>query len=841
MKKIACCLISFLITVLVVVGAVFGAGWYAYDRYAKDITGISYLEAWNVLSSLYGTKENKVITNPFDANTEFVAVDAEIKKLLFIDESVDFSLKAMMEDIIGAANTVTEDGKIEPAQTTYSDAIIGTNEFAEVGSLESFLNTLKFDFSELKDYNGAQHILEMTDKQIGAILNEAVMGVASKYTVGLANQGVDVEKAFGVRELKITSTDDALTANENTTISAVIKLDLRNVVESLLNTHQPKLKFLKGLLPNALYLTLEMKPFGEGLPTVKLNDNNDKENALTMKLLNGVLNYSAGTKDVDKVSELFGKVDATVKKTFNTLDNYLNIVFTPSEVHANPLQFLVKKIGAQDMTDTDLLYTISYLMHRIEGIENIKWDETKVAAFFDDFKAKMPIEKDYDLNLKNFTDELTKIGNHIDLNAMDFNTPNDQMRISMNYDAVAGFVEHMFLSGGEGIMGMVQIRQINMPNVENAERDQLIHFVIEVEAREYLGIEKMADGLQKSLLDAMVRDIHIEATVSATGAENAAVGLLVNGLNAEKTSQMLTNLDKLISVISPSLAGQFNADALITKVEDGLTKALTSMKGSGETSALDIKFTKDGIEMQSVYEIIKTRKNVTELTAEEIRLTLKGVMDTTEIKKGIIGEFDSEEKTGISVSMNPSSATVAVSDAYIASLVKETVDAITVTGGGKVELMQVLFADLSDASKKAGNKLWQNAVLREALESNGMSEHKVLFVTTKLTLTNEVFKNDIYMSVIYDISAGKSTLMINNMSAQETANLAILINKLSGAAIDFDAIAKEVIDKILNVEIRFNAIIAVTVGQLIAECEISNRQANLLGCGVISKQVSITL
>lgn len=836
MKKLACCLISFLVTVLVVVGAVFGAGWYAYDRYAKDITGITYLEAWNVLSSLYGTKEKKVITNPFDADTEFATVDAEIKKLLFIDASVDFSLKAMMEDIMGVANTPPAEGETaEPAQTTYSDAIIGTNELAEVGSLESFMNTLKFDFSELKDYNGAQHILEMTDKQIGAILNEAVMGAASKYTKGLAQQGVDVEKVFGVRELKITSSDDALTANENTTVSAVIKLDLRDVMEALLNTHQPKLKFLKGLLPNALYLTLEMKPFGEGLPTVKLNDNNEKENALAMKLLNGVLNYSAGTKDVDKVAELFGKVDATVKKTFNTLDNYLNIVFKPSEMHANPLQFLVKKIGANDMTDTDLLYTISYLMHKIEGIENINWDETKVAAFFTDFKAKMPIEKDYDLNVKNFTDELKKIGNHIDLNAMDFNTPNDQMRLSMNYDAVAGFVEHMFLADGEGIMSMVQIRQINMPNVENAERDQLIHFVIEVAAREYLGIDKMADGLKKSLLDAMVHDIYIEATVSATGAENANIGLLVNGLNAEQTTQMLANLDKLISVISPSLAGQFKKDALIAKIEDGLTKALTSMKGTGETPTIDIKFTKGGIEMQSVYEIIKTRKNVDELTAEEIRLTLKGVMDTTAIEKGIIGEFDSDKNTGIEIQTIPPA--VAISDAYIASLVKDTVNAITVMGGGTVELKQVLFADLSDASKKDGNKLWNNEVLREALISNGMSEHKVLFVTTKLTLTNEVFKNDIYMSVIYDITSGNSTLMINDMSAEETNNLAILIQKLSGTNVDFDAIANDVIDKILKVEIKFDNILTVTVEQLIADCEILNRQADLLGCGVISKQL----
>lgn len=842
MKKLACCLISFLVTILVVVGAVFGAGWYAYDRYAKDITGISYLEAWNVLSSLYGTKENKIITNTFDANTEFAAVDTEIKKLLFIDDSVDFSLKAMMDDIIGLTKTPTEGETTEPTQSAYTDAIIGTNKNAEVGSLESFMNTLKFDFSELKDYNGEQHILAMTDKQIGAVLNEAIMGVASKYTKGLAEQGVDVGKVFGVREVKITSSEDTLTANESTTVSAVIKLDLRDAIEALLNTYQPKLKFLKGLLPKALYLTLEMKPFGEGLPTVRLNDNNDKENALVMKMLNGILNYTAGTKDVDKVAELFGKVDTTIKKTFASLNNYLNIVFAPSEMQANPLQFLVKKLGVQNVSDTDLLYTISYLMHTIEGIEKINWDETKVAAFFDDFKAKMPIEKGFDLNLDNFASELTKIGTHIDLNAMDFDTPNDQMRLSMNYDAVAGFVEKMFLTNSEGIMSMVKIRQINMPNVENAEKDQLIHFVIEVAAREYLGIDKMADGLQKSLLDAMIRNIYIEATVSATGADNQAVGLLVNGLDAKKSTHMLENLDKLISVISPSLAGQFNEQALITKIEDGLVKALKNMKGNDSAAELDIKFTKDGIEMQSIYEIIKTRKNVTELTAEEIRLTLKGVMDTSEIKSGIIGEFDSDASSGIDIKLNsPSSATVAISDAYIADMVKDTVKGVVVTGGGSVELMQVLFADLSDESKKADNKLWNNSVLRAALEANNMATHKILFVTTKLTLTNEVFNRDIYMSVIYDITTGNSTLMINDMSAQETSNLAILVEKLSGTKIDFNAIAKDVIDKILAQNISINAQIKVTIEQLIADCVILNRQEGLRGCGVISKQLTITI
>lgn len=842
MKKLACCLISFLVTILVVVGAVFGAGWYAYDRYAKDITGISYLEAWNVLSSLYGTKENKIITNTFDANTEFAAVDTEIKKLLFIDDSVDFSLKAMMDDIIGLTKTPTEGETTEPTQSAYTDAIIGTNKNAKVGSLESFMNTLKFDFSELKDYNGEQHILAMTDKQIGAVLNEAIMGVASKYTKGLAEQGIDVGKVFGVREVKITSSEDTLTANESTTVSAVIKLDLRDAIEALLNTYQPKLKFLKGLLPKALYLTLEMKPFGEGLPTVRLNDNNDKENALVMKMLNGILNYTAGTKDVDKVAELFGKVDTTIKKTFASLNNYLNIVFAPSEMQANPLQFLVKKLGVQNVSDTDLLYTISYLMHTIEGIEKINWDETKVAAFFDDFKAKMPIEKGFDLNLDNFASELTKIGTHIDLNAMDFDTPNDQMRLSMNYDAVAGFVEKMFLTNSEGIMSMVKIRQINMPNVENAEKDQLIHFVIEVAAREYLGIDKMADGLQKSLLDAMIRNIYIEATVSATGADNQAVGLLVNGLDAKKSTHMLENLDKLISVISPSLAGQFNEQALITKIEDGLVKALKNMKGNDSAAELDIKFTKDGIEMQSIYEIIKTRKNVTELTAEEIRLTLKGVMDTSEIKSGIIGEFDSDASSGIDIKLNsPSSATVAISDAYIADMVKDTVKGVVVTGGGSVELMQVLFADLSDESKKADNKLWNNNVLRAALEANNMANHKILFVTTKLTLTNEVFNRDIYMSVIYDITTGKSTLMINDMNAQETGNLAILVEKLSGTKIDFNAIAKDVIDKILAQNISINAQINVTIEQLIADCVISNRQAGSLGCGVISKQLTLTI
>lgn len=856
MKKLACCLVSFLVTILVIVGAVFGAGWYAYDRYAKDITGITYLEAWNVLSSLYGTKEKKVITNSFDADVEFAAVDKELKNLLFIDDSVDFSLKSMIDDIVGVTSGTTNgDNTVDTPDDNngenpdekpvkYSDAILGVNELAEIGTLESFINTLKFDFSELKDYNGEQHILTITDKQIGAILNEAVLGVASKNASGLAEQGVDIQKVFGIREVKIKSDANSLTMNESTTISAVIKLDLRDAVEALLNTYQPKLKFLKGLLPKALYLTLEIKPFGEGLPTVRLNDNNDKENELAIKLFNGILNYSAGTKDVDKVTELFSSVDTTIKETFKQLDSYLNIVFAPSAMNANPLQFLVKHLGVDDVTDKDLLYTISYLMHTADGLVDLNWDETQVTAFFDDFKSKMPIEKDFDLNLNNFTDELSKIGEHIDLNAMDFNKSNEQMKLLMNYDAVAGFIEKMFVGGDDGIMSMLKIRQINMPDVTNAEQDQLIHFVIEVAVREYLNIDSMEDGLQKSLLDAMIHDIYIEATVSAIGAKNDAIGLNVNELGIEKTTHMLKNLDKLISVLSPSLAGEFNEQTLITKIQDNLVKALDSIKGSDETAELEITFTKEGIRMQSIYEIIKTKKNITELSAEDIRLTLKGVMDTDNIKNGIIGEFDPDEESGIQHEMDivNKKITASISDAFIAETVKETVNSVTVAGGGTVELLQVLFADLSQDATKLNNKLWNNAVLRSVIETNNMSSDKVLLVTTKIALMNDVFNKDIYMSIIYDITTGRSALVINDMDTRETNNLAILIEKLSGTKVDFEKISEEVIGHILKATIRINAVVPfeITVGDLIEECDIINRETGKLGCGVISKTITLS-
>lgn len=861
MKKLACCLVSFLVTILVVVGAAFGAGWYAYDRYAKDITGITYLEAWNVLASLYGTNEKKVITNNFDADVEFATVDKELKNLLFIDDSIDFNLKSMINDIIGVTNGSSNgdnavdnpDEKVDENngdstqqnKAKYADAILGVNEFAEIGSLESFMNTLKFDFSELKDYNGEQHILTITDKQIGAILNEAVLGVVSKNMSSLAEQGIDIQKVFGIREVNVKSDENSLIANENTTISAVVKLDLRDAVEALLNTHQPKLKFLKGLLPKALYLTLEIKPFGEGLPTVKLNDNNDKENQLAMKMVNGILNYSAGTKDVDKVAELFGSVDKTIKETFKQLDGYLNIVFAPSAMKANPLQFLVKQLGVNDVTDKDLLYTISYLMHTADNLVNLNWDETQVTAFFDDFKSKMPIEKDFDLNLNNFTDELSKIGEHIDLNAMDFNKSNEQMKLLMNYDAVAGFIEKMFVGGEDGIMSMLKIRQINMPDVNNAEQDQLIHFVIEVAVRDYLDIDSMEDGLQKSLLDAMIHDIYIEATVSATGAQNEAVGLNVNELGREKTTHMLKNLDKLISVFSPSLAGEFNEQTLIAKIQDNLVKALDSIKGSDETAKLEITFTKEGIKMQSIYEIIKTKKNITELSAEDIRLTLKGVMDTDNIKNGIIGEFDPDEKSGVQHEMDfiNKKITASISDAFIAETVKEKVNGVTVAGSGAVELLQVLFADLSQDATKLNNKLWNNDVLRSVVETNNMASDKLLLVTTKITLVNEVFNKDIYMSIIYDITTGRSALIINDMDMKETNNLAILIEKLSGTKVDFEKISEEVIGHILKATIRINTVITleITVGDLIEECDIINRETGKLGCGVITKTIAITL
>lgn len=837
MKKLACCLVSFLVTIVAIVGIAFGAGAFAYNKYAKDITTISYLEAWGVLASLYGSNDKNMITNPYDKSSELAQVDVAMRELLYIQEGSDFSITSLINEALGKKPAdINDNSHVD----SVADSIIGVKETVNTdNAFMKMMADLKFDFSTLKDYNGDKHVLSITDKQMAAILDDLFLGVASGYIDGTVQGfGLTAADIISVKQATIT-VGEGENANADTTVSATVKIEFGKAIKAAVTQVASGAAFLTGILPNEIYLTFDLKPVGEGISSFVLNDNSAEQSEVLQRMINGILNYTKGTTDEPQFEAFMNTLDQGIKKIFATMGDYLNIKFVSSAVEMDPMQTIVKELGLVDVTSTDMLYMISYLMQTVDELKAINWDAEKADLFFTEFKSKMPIDAAIDINLDNMVSELGKIAENIDIDAIDYTKTNEEMRITMNYDAFTGLInKHAFGTSGDeaDLTSGMTLKKAELSDLPNAEQDQILRFLIEIDLKKLSGVDTMEEGLVKNLLSAMIKDnVFVEIDVAVADGTVFPGKIVINGMNDEKSKHMLKVLDLTAKALMPNMAGQLNEKALFEKVNDAVKKGLEKIKGDETIGALEINFGKDGVQMQSIYEILKTRKNITELTAEQIRLSLAGVNDNSSFASGnnVIGAFDTELPVADMVSMR-----VAITDAYLAEQAKAKVAGIVVNNGN-IQLTQLIFADLSNPSDQNSYKIYNNEGLKAMLSANNMLNKKIMFATVKMTLTNDIFTKEIYVSVVKDLAAdGATKIMINDMSESDSRNLQILISKLAGIEMDFDKVAQDVIASIMQHEISINLSvsntqinISKTILQIVEEAEIAPTVANEKGVG----------
>lgn len=838
MKKLACCLVSFLVTIVAIVGIAFGVGAFAYNKYAKEITTISYLEAWGVLASLYGSNDKKMITNPYDKTSELAQVDAAMRELLYIQEGSDFSITSLINEALGNKSAGNDDStQVE----SVANSIIGVKETVNTdNAFMKMMADLKFDFSTLKDYSGEKHVLAITDKQMAAILDELFLGVASGYIDSTVQGfGLTVADVISVKQAKIT-VGEGENANADTTVSATVKIEFGKAIKAAVSQVASGAAFLTGILPNEIYLTFDLKPFGEGISSFVLNDNSAEQSEVLQRMINGILNYTKGTVDEPQFEAFMNTIDRGIKKVFATMGDYLNIQFVSSAMEMDPMQTIVKELGLVDVTSTDMLYMISYLMQTVDEFKAINWDAEKADRFFTEFKSKMPIDATTDINLDNMVTELGKIAENIDIDAIDYTKSNEEMRITMNYDAFTGLInKHAFGTSADSesdLTNGMTLRKAQLSDLPNAEKDQILRFLIEIDLKKLSGVDTMEEGLVKNLLSAMIKDsVFVEIDVAVTDGTVFPGKMVINGMNDEKSKHMLKVLDLTAKTLMPSMAGQLNEKALFEKVNDAVKKGLEQIKGDESLGALEITFGKDGVQMQSIYEILKTRKNITELTAEEIRLSLAGVNDNGNFANGnnIVGAFDTELPVADIANMR-----VGITDAYIAEQAKARVAQIEVNSGN-IELTQLIFADLSNSIDQNRYKIFNNTGLKAMLTASNMLDKKIMFATVKMTLTNDIFTKEIYVSVVKDLAVdGAIKILINDMSEKDSKNLQILISKLAGIEINFDTIAQDVITSIMQHEITINltvagspVIIKKTILAIVEEADIAPTELEENGVG----------
>lgn len=425
--KFACCLTSVLLVVVLICGALFGGTFFIYNSYAKDYTGISYFEAVGMIFGLYGADEDKIITNPFNIQEDTDAFFTGLQQSLYLDTK--FTIDKLL-----ALIPKEEGGTGDGSQTMATLLAEGTPPEKEEPSgntstgnqmLDDLLGDTKFDFSELKDFDGTKKTeFFISDKMIAGILQNVLLHANSIPNVAEAinSLGFDI-----LSEVEIKQTIINLDEQENAHLKLTIQVKVKEIVKELVKQIQEIPPFVKniisGIVPKNIYLSASISPTQKADPVLSINSIDDN---LVQTLL-----YSLDSKFDGKITNIFNTISETLYNTYMQVQEFAGIngikfaqTQTAGGISLDALQIVMHAMKVENVTSSDFLLMVKHLhsvdlsgITKEEYLENLD-NYSTIESFNssrDTLLGAYGISDTQSLTPENFIDELPNIVSKVNI------------------------------------------------------------------------------------------------------------------------------------------------------------------------------------------------------------------------------------------------------------------------------------------------------------------------------------------------------------------------------------------------------------------------------------------
>ena len=513
-RRRGCCscsgfLIRALIALVLVSAIVIGGGIFAYDKFAKPMTGLEIGEAWKMVTSLSKTKEADIVTNPYDSEADLASFITGFKSSVYIKDSTEISLEDILTSFMGG------DGGTDDLQNM-------------VSSIELDTERMKSDLTNAKE--GAEYqpkVMSITDKQVAALINNLIYsGLTALNNAGESNQSkaqestlsVDAATAFADeyeeehgeyydlpeaeessgsgedKEHSESASGNPITDLANSipfaidpqslsvaqviidapngldkkdvTLKVTLKVNLRAIADSFINSMLESgemempvdaryvkiaYKIVRLILPKKTYVSMGVKPFDEDASAeVGLNSFDEEQ----LGKLNTVLaNLSAqGVMEFD-LNETLQSVNSSVVEMFKTIDEYVDLIFVDSSISIKPIETILKFMQIEDVTEADLVSILKALL--IVDADAIVTDpyvegSTDILA---KLKSKYAINSEYELTWNDILGQgegigLTNLVDNVSLKNVDFDKTNQQMKVAVTGKDLTEIVAHVLENMG---------------------------------------------------------------------------------------------------------------------------------------------------------------------------------------------------------------------------------------------------------------------------------------------------------------------------------------------------------------------------------------------------------
>jgi len=641
------CLITIVVLFVVFVGLLYGGGTLAWNKYLRPEVGISFNDALGLIGGIYSTKEKNVITNAY-AQEDIQGFYTELSDALFLDEEMDLkeSLSSVVDSYIAnMVNGDSSDNSEEESTAEEKKSGITGNE-----DLDNFLKSLKFDFSKLKDYEDeytTPHVLEITDKQTAAFLDDAIKSALKnesiKQKLPEMAQGITLENVVDIPQV-IVKKEEQTNGLIQTSLTLTVRLNLRQAAKEVASGINSALGFATFLLPKKFLATITIYPSDYLMPAqIRVNSFNDKKMANTYALANYFLKDSE-YGSIDGILQMINqKAVESIEKVQNIVP--VNFVETGS-VELHPIKAMMNALGATEVTETQFfcmvrdlcLPTFDDVKINLGFDSSVTYEQLAQAmtngknALVTELTTKYALEEGY-LTADNMLDKIQGVGGEtseliekVSLSNLDFSDATynaDHAKANASYIGLAGLLGNYLNKSSEEESSGIEYEIINTLYDSSSET---LYLVLKIDVAELLGEKLGIDSPYKSLIDQILPDaLYIKAGVCIKDGDASDAIIMINSRDALGTQELLDTISALTGAMGASgLDFSSIKNTVSTSVRDGLSDLTTKL-------GVELVFESNQVKLPSIYEIMANKILYSEevsaenLTPAEVYLVFKGI------------------------------------------------------------------------------------------------------------------------------------------------------------------------------------------------------------------------
>ncbi|MDE6473829.1 MAG: hypothetical protein K2L70_01835 [Clostridia bacterium] len=634
-KVLACVFVFiFLGTIAGITAGAYTAADKLWMENVGEEAGVEFKELFTLFNGVVDSNEDKIVTKGFNQQ-DLEEFYSNLKRKMFLAQDYNLSIGQIISSVMSASgeeqesqqsyttigvdgydlqyvyldadgNTVTSDekptaddlGESEGNQDETNSSLTGNEQ------LDQLLQELKFDFSSLAQYEGERNILEISDKQLAAVINDAFSELATSF-----GELEEIEKSIGKSINEVIAIKQVIiSGNELTATDTNLKLTLEVKAKDLLSnllTQYGIPSIVNAILPEKLYASVRVYPYDVTKPIeASINRLEEEKVNKIVRIIDVILKKSGNTTSI---SDLLVQVNGKVVEVLDKAQQKLPITFVPTgSVDLYPIESLMGMLDV-DVSEQAFLYmlkdiklptgeTLGLVMPTPEEIKK------KTSVFVSELSVKYCLDNsDGKISQDNTIKDVMNFASSdnaleaIHLKEMDYSGIYSQhLKVRTSYDALAGMLSDYVKN--EGLLQDIVADIVKMSYTSSGE---ILSIDIRINLSQMLGYDD--DSVMSSLIKQLVPEyIYVSANICANANKNVPTEIEINKTGSENSKAHLQTLT--------ALAGKFGMDTssltyddICAKVDEGLKSGLSQMQ---EKIGCEILFTDECAYLPDLFEVV---------------------------------------------------------------------------------------------------------------------------------------------------------------------------------------------------------------------------------------------